>query len=511
MSYLEFRQICKSFPGVRALHEVSFGVDQGSVHALLGENGAGKSTLLKILSGMYRADTGEMLINGQPRAFANTSEALAAGVAVIYQELQLVPQVSVAENIFLGHLPRLAGVVRRGDLNREARKYLQILGEDVDPRTRLGDLPIGVRQMVEIAKALAREAKIIAFDEPTSSLSSRETDRLFAVIEQLRKSGKVILYVSHRMDEIYKICDAGTVLRDGKHVETFPKIKEVSRDTLVQRMVGREIKDIWGYRSRPAGAIALEAKGVTGPGVRKPANVTIRRGEIVGFFGLVGAGRTELMKLLVGANRRTSGTVSIDGQSLSGSGPGEAVRKGMIYCSEDRKKEGIVPIRSVSENTNLSVRRLFSPLGVLINYPHEHRNAEHFRQALSVRTSSIHKTIRELSGGNQQKVILGRALAEKPRVILLDEPTRGIDVGAKAEIYNIIYALADQGVAVAMVASELPEVMGVCDRIIVMREGEIVGEVPRAEATQEKLLAYALPVGPAHVKESIAAKGTALS
>ncbi len=495
MSYLEFRQISKSFPGVRALENVSFGVRKGSVHALLGENGAGKSTLLKILSGMYRCDSGTLAIDGSPVQFSSTTSALHTGVAVIYQELQLVPQLSVAENIFLGHLPQNAGILNRSKLNERATRYLKLLGEEVDPRKRLGDLPIGVRQMVEIAKSLAREAQIIAFDEPTSSLSSRETDRLFAVINQLKQSGKVILYVSHRMDEIYQICDAGTVLRDGKHVETFDDIQSVDRHTLVQRMVGREIRDIFGYRARTVGEPMFEAKNILGPGLTRPADLTIRRGKIVGLFGLVGAGRTELMKLLCGSTRRRQGTVQVDSKTLLGTGPAEAVRNGLIYCSEDRKKEGIVAVRSVSENANLSVRRLFSPLKMLINHSREHLVAEQYRKSLGIRTSSIHKLIRDLSGGNQQKVVLARALAENPKVILLDEPTRGIDVGAKSEIYNIIYKLAESGVAIAIVASELPEVMGICDRIIVMREGQIVGELNRSEATQEKLLAMALPVG----------------
>jgi len=490
---LEFAGISKSFAGVKAVDGVSFAVQPGSVHALLGENGAGKSTLLKMLSGALRPDSGQLLLDGRPQRFRGPADALGAGIAVIQQELQLMPDQSAAENIFVGHLPSRFGLIRRRAMNERAAELLARLGEHFDPRTRMGDLPIGVRQVTEIAKALAHEASVIAFDEPTSSLSSRETERLFAVIDQLRSDGKTILYVSHRMNEIFRLCDSGTVLRDGKWVTTYESLRSVTQDMLVQRMVGREISNIYGYRSRPLGKERLVAKGIAGPGLKAPVDLTVRRGEIVGFFGLVGAGRTELMKLLAGAVRRSAGTVELDGESLAGRGSVEAVRRGLIYCPEDRKKEGIVAIRSVAENTNLSVRRLFSPERAFISGQREIANAEHFRQALGIRTSSIHKRIGLLSGGNQQKVILGRALSEKPRAILLDEPTRGIDVGAKSEIYNIIYKLAESGVAICIVSSELPEVLGVCDRILIMREGRLVGETSRDDATQENLLALALP------------------
>ena len=494
--YLQFENLGKTFPGVRALQNATFGVAEGSVHALMGENGAGKSTLLKILSGAHRPDAGGCLrIGGSDHVFANTAAAIAAGVAVIYQELQLVPSLSVAENLFLGHLPSRGGILRRGPMFKESRRLLRLLGEDIDPRATLGSLPIGQRQMVEIAKALAHDAKIIAFDEPTSSLSAHESEKLFAVIRQLRDAGKVVLYVSHRMDEIYALCDAATVLRDGRHVETFDDLAQVSRDTLVQRMVGREISDLFRYRPREVGEVVLNVSGVTGRGLRGPASLSVRRGEILGLFGLIGAGRTELLKLLFGSVSRTGGTVAVDGRPLGRGGPPASIGRGMVLCPEDRKAEGIVAIRSVRENVNLSVRRRFSPLGFLISPRAERANAAESVRRLNVRTASLNTLLQNLSGGNQQKVVLARGLREQPTVILLDEPTRGIDVGAKSEIYEIIYRLAEGGVGVVMVSSELPEVMGVCDRALVMRDGRIAGRVERAEFTQERLLSLALPDG----------------
>jgi len=494
---LRFDSISKTFPGVRALQDVSFDVSSHSVHALLGENGAGKSTLLKILSGAYRPDQGTILLAGQPRVFNSTAQAIAAGVSVIYQELHLAPELSVAENLFLGHLPSKAGWLDRKTLYQKARQLLDFLGEAVDPQIKVGRLPIAQRQMVEIAKALSRDASVIAFDEPTSSLSSREVDRLFDVIRRLRDQGRAVLYVSHRMDEIYEICGAATVLRDGRHIETFPQIKQVTRDTLVQRMVGRTLGDIFHYTPRAHGPVLLEVKDLNGPGLSAPASFSVKRGEIVGFFGLVGAGRTELMKLLFGATHSTQGSVYLGGAKLRlTGGPTAAIHAGIVFCPEDRKKEGIIPIRSVAENINLSARRHFSRLRIFINSAREKRNAQQQVQSLGVKTPSLSQRVLNLSGGNQQKVILGRWLSEENiQIILLDEPTRGIDVGAKSEIYSIIYQLAQRGVGVVVVSSELPEVLGICDRIIVMRQGKIVAELPREQASQQRLLNLALPVG----------------
>jgi L-arabinose transport system ATP-binding protein len=493
MTALAFDRVSMEFPGVKALQEVSFAVQAGSVHALMGENGAGKSTLLKILSGAYRPTSGALAIDGQPRGFQTTADALAAGIAVIYQELHLVPEMTVAENLFLGHLPSRFGLVQRGELAAAARQQLERIGETISPDTKLGRLPLAQRQMVEIAKALTRGARIIAFDEPTSSLSDREVRRLFAIIRDLKAQGCAILYVSHRMEEIFELCDHITILRDGKHVETA-ELKSLTRDTVVQRMVGRKLADIYNYTPRPQGEGGLVVEGLLGPGLAEPCTFSAKAGEILGFFGLVGAGRTELLRLIYGAAAKTAGRVSLHGQPLEGESPREAIEAGIVLCPEDRKKEGIVAVRSVLENINLSARRRKAKAGGLINEPWERANARERIEQLRVRTPSARESIRNLSGGNQQKVILGRWLSETVKVILLDEPTRGIDVGAKSEIYTIMQDLARAGVCVLMVSSELPEVMGVADQIVVMRQGRIAAMVDRADATEEKLLRLALPV-----------------
>jgi L-arabinose transport system ATP-binding protein len=493
--YLRFESVGKVFPGVKALQDVTFDVCAGSVHALLGENGAGKSTLLKVLSGLYRPDSGRLLLGGAPQSFHSTMAAIRAGIAVIYQELHLAPDLSVAENLYLGHLPNTAGWVSKGTLVQNTMKQLQNLGEEIPPNTRLGSLSIGQRQMVEIAKALSRDAQVIAFDEPTSSLSSRETDRLFAVIRKLKEQGKVILYVSHRMDEIYEVCSAATVLRDGRHVQTFDTLEGVTRGLLVQKMVGRKIEDVFHYAPRPHGGVGLEVNGLIGPGLAEPATFSVHKGEILGFFGLVGAGRTELMKLIYGAVPPMKGSIKLEGQPLRVRRPADAIDAGIVLAPEDRKREGIIPIASVMDNLNLTARNRFSGLGFFIRDGKERQNASENVARLAIKTPSLRQPIKNLSGGNQQKVILARWLSSGVKVVLLDEPTRGIDVGAKSEIYSIIYRLAEEGVAVVMVSSELPEVLGVCDRIAVMREGSIVAFLTREEATQEKVLSLALPAG----------------
>jgi L-arabinose transport system ATP-binding protein len=490
---LAFDHVSKEFPGVKALDDVSFGVEAGSIHALMGENGAGKSTLLKILSGAYALSSGSLQIEGQSLAFKHTGDALAAGVAVIYQELHLVPEMSVAENLFLGHLPRRAGLVNRRALAAAARQQLELIGETIDPSTKVGRLPLAQRQMVEIAKALTRGARIIAFDEPTSSLSDREVRRLFTIIRDLKARGCAILYVSHRMEEIFELGDRITILRDGRHVETNA-LAQLNRDTVVRRMVGRDLADIYNYSPRPAAGSGLVVDAVSGPGLSEPCSFSAEAGEIFGFFGLIGAGRSELMRLIYGATVRTAGQVRVAGQIVEIKSPREAIAAGIVLCPEDRKKEGIVPVRSVLENTNLSARRRHCHAGVLIDEAWEQRNARERSEQLRVKTPSLQQLIRNLSGGNQQKVILGRWLSETVKVILLDEPTRGIDVGAKSEIYAIMQKLARDGVCVIMVSSELPEVLGVADRIAVMRQGRIAAIVSRAEATEEKLLRLALPV-----------------
>ncbi|MDR2455002.1 MAG: ATP-binding cassette domain-containing protein, partial [Deltaproteobacteria bacterium] len=356
--YLEFRGVSKNFAGVKALDEVSFGCAEGEVHALIGENGAGKSTLLKCLAGNYSPSAGKIIIGGKEAKFGSTSEALSAGIAVIYQELNLLAEGTVAENVFLGQLPsrRFTGgqMVDWGRLRADTAKALARLNLHFSPETKVKNLSIGQRQMVEIAKALSRDAKIIAFDEPTSSLSTREIERLFEVIAELRSHGRIILYVSHRMEEIFRICDKITVFKDGKFVATYPDVTHVTSEILVTAMVGRDVDDIYGYSPRPAGEARLEIRGLMAPGLRAPVSLTVRGGEIVGLFGLVGAGRSELLRAVYGGERATAGEVLVDGQKVRVKGPSDAIASGVVFCPEDRKSDGILGIHSVRDNINVS-------------------------------------------------------------------------------------------------------------------------------------------------------------
>lgn len=496
-SALEFCDIGKIFPGVVALDEVSFSCQKGEVHALMGENGAGKSTLLKILAGNYRPDSGNIVLNGKPAQFNSTGESLSAGIAIIYQELHLLPESSVAENIYMGQLPTRGGRIDWKTLYTNSRFQLERLGLDINPKATLKSLSIGQRQMIEIAKALTRDAEVIAFDEPTSSLSAREIDQLFQVIKDLKNEGKVIIYVSHRIEEIFRLCDKITVFKDGRYITTFNDMKAVTHDDLVRAMVGRNVGDIYGYPPREHGPISLEVKGLMAPGLKQPASLTVRKGEIVGLFGLVGAGRSELLMGIFGGSKKTAGTVHLDGEELPIKGPLDAIAHGLVLCPEDRKAEGIIPIHSVRDNINISARRNKLIGGLVINNAWEKDNSQARIHDLNIKTPSDQQLMMNLSGGNQQKVILGRWLSEKIRCTLLDEPTRGIDVGAKNEIYNIIYKLAARGIAVVFVSSDLPEILGVSDRIVVMRDGAIAGELSHAEATEEKTLRLAMVNGAA--------------
>ncbi|SAK46956.1 L-arabinose transporter ATP-binding protein [Caballeronia hypogeia] len=491
--YLELEGITVSFPGVRALDGVSLSVRAGEVHGLMGENGAGKSTLLKVLSGVNKPMAGTLALDGVEHRFTSTREAIAAGIAIIYQELHLVPELTVAENLMLGAMPNRIGVLDERALVARAMKELERLGERIDPRTPVKNLSIGQRQMIEIGKALMRDARVIAFDEPTSSLSARETAQLFRIIDALRADGRAIIYVTHRMDEVYELCDRVTVFRDGKRIETFESVADLERDRLIGCMVGRSISDVYGYRPREAGDVMIEAKSLLGPGLKEPVSFAARRGEILGFFGLVGAGRSELMKLLYGAAKPSAGHVELKGKRVAFASPRDAVRAGIALCPEDRKQEGIVAIASVADNLNISARRHFSPARFLLDARRERALAQEYIAKLSIKTRSGETAIGTLSGGNQQKVILSRWLAEQIDVFLMDEPTRGIDVGARAEIYNLLYELAEAGRTVIMVSSDLAEVIGVADRIIVMKEGRIAGSLSKADATPDELIKLALP------------------
>ncbi|MDY0835767.1 MULTISPECIES: L-arabinose ABC transporter ATP-binding protein AraG [unclassified Pseudomonas] len=490
---LRFNGIGKEFPGVKALAQISFEARPHSVHALMGENGAGKSTLLKILGGFYPPNSGSLQLGERSVSFKSAADSIASGIAVIHQELQLVPEMTVAENLLLGHMPSRFGVVNRGAMVRKARELLKGLADEIDPNMRLGSLSLGQRQLVEIAKAMSRNAHVIAFDEPTSSLSAREIERLMVIIARLRDEGRVILYVSHRMEEVFRICDAVTVFKDGRFVRTFEDMAQLNVDQLVNCMVGRDIQDIYNYRPREHSGEALRVEGLLGPGLQEPVSLQVNKGEILGLFGLVGAGRTELLRLLAGLSRSTQGALVLHGQAQTFKTPRDAIAAGVLLCPEDRKKEGIVPRASVAENINISARRDHARFGWLIQGGWERANAQRQISALNVRTPSADQPILFLSGGNQQKAILGRWLSMPMKVLLLDEPTRGIDIGAKSEIYQIIHNLAASGIAVIVVSSDLMEVMGISDRILVMSEGALTGELTRDQADEARLLQLALP------------------
>jgi L-arabinose transport system ATP-binding protein len=491
-SYLQLDGITVRFPGVLALDQVSLEVRRGEVHGLMGENGAGKSTLLKVLSGVNHPVAGTLSLDGVEQQFTTTKAAIAAGIAIIYQELHLVPELTVAENLMLGALPNRFGVLDEKALVARAMRELERLGEKIDPSQQVKHLSIGQRQMIEIGKALMRDARVIAFDEPTSSLSSRETTQLFRIIRALKAEGRAIIYVTHRMDEVYELCDRVTVFRDGRRIDTFEAGVGLDRDRLISCMVGRSITDVYGYRTRELGDVQLDVKELLGPGLREPATFAARKGEIVGFFGLVGAGRSELMKLIYGAVKPSAGEIALKGKRVQFATPRDAVRAGVALCPEDRKQEGIVSIASVSDNLNISCRRHFSRFHVL-NGRKEAQTTREFIGKLAIKTRNGDTPIGTLSGGNQQKVILSRWLAEDIDVFLMDEPTRGIDVGARSEIYGLLYGLAEAGRTVIVVSSDLAEVIGVTDRVIVMKEGRIVGDLPKAQATPDALIKLALP------------------
>ncbi|MGZ2499566.1 ABC-type sugar transport system ATPase subunit/ribose/xylose/arabinose/galactoside ABC-type transport system permease subunit [Rhizobium beringeri] len=460
MAFLEFSNISKGYPGVQALANVSFTVEKGAVHGLMGENGAGKSTLIRVLSGDQAADGGNILIDGEEQRYGSVRDAFHAGVIVIHQELQLVPELTVAENLWLGRFPAKGGIIHSKRLIETVRSKLEEIGIDVDPSAKVASLSIGARQMVEIAKAVMLDARVIALDEPTSSLSSRESEILFSLIDRLKAKGTVILYVSHRLDEIFRLCDSLTVLRDGKLAAHHPQIAETTREQIISEMVGREISNVWGWRERALSDVRLEIKGLSGSRLPNPISFSVRQGEILGFFGLIGAGRSEMARLLYGADTRHQGQVTIDGIAVSPNNPKAAINAGMVLCPEDRKFDGIVQGRSIEENIAISSRRHFSPFGIL-SPRQEAALADRFIAKLRVRTPSRKQDIINLSGGNQQKVILGRWLSEQGiKVLVIDEPTRGIDVGAKSEIYEILYELAAGGMAIVVISSELPRSHG---------------------------------------------------
>lgn len=491
-SFVEFKEIVKSFPGVMALDKVSFKAEGGKVTALVGENGAGKSTLLKILNGDYMPDGGSYLIDGEEKHFKTPNEAIESGVSIIYQERQVIPFLSVAENVFMEKLPvNGSGLIDFKTLNIKTQAIIDEFKLPFKATARVKDLPVAFQQMVEIMKAYRRNPKIIAFDEPTASLSDAEIDALFEIIKDLKKKGIIVLYVSHRMKEIFQITDEVVILKDGKLVEQLAT-KDTNEMEIVHKMVGRNLGDIFMSldRNTKMGDVVLEVQNLVADNV-KDVSFKLKAGEVLGFAGLVGSGRTETMRAVYGADKHKSGKITINGKDVNIKFPEDAIENGIALCPEDRKDQGIFAKFSIKTNISVGIlKRLVS--GFFINTQKEVDLAAKGVQDLRVRTPSIDKLIGELSGGNQQKVILARWLAANPKVLILDEPTKGIDVGSKSEIYQIICDLAKEGIGVIVISSELTEVLGVCDRIVVMCQGRITGELLREEATDKKVLTLAM-------------------
>lgn len=496
---LEARRITKRFPGVIALNEVSFSLAKGDVHSLCGENGAGKSTLIKVLGGVLTHDTyeGELLVDGKPVQFRSIRDAEAAGIAVIHQELALVEEMTVAENVYLGNEPARYGFVNHDKMYVDAQRVLEQFGLDIDPTARVGDLGVGQRQLVEIARALAKRARILILDEPTSALTEREVQLLLKIILDLRERGVSSIYISHKLDEVFHISNTITVLRDGQSLASYPAA-DVDESRLVQDMVGRKVDELYPARSGKTGNVLLDVSGLSvavekGEAPRlKDISLQVRAGQVLGIGGLMGAGRSELLMHLFGCyGVRTAGTVSFLGQSLPQNDPPLSVRRGLVLVTEDRKRYGLSLEAGVGFNQSLSALKDLSVLG-FVDTDRELEQNKHFMQSLSVKAASLEVAVGTLSGGNQQKVVLGRALMTKPRVVLLDEPTRGIDIGAKSEIYALIRKLTDQGLAVLLVSSELPELMGLADKIMMLSEGQIGGVYDADSVTQAELLSSAM-------------------
>ncbi len=488
---LQFNHITKVFPGVRALDDVSLEVYPGEVLALVGENGAGKSTLLRVMNGDYHPDGGALSFEGQPITFA-TPRFHAVGVRVIYQEPEILMDLSVGENVYLGELPRRGkGVVDWNGLYQQAGDALNRLGVGhvISPRAKAGSLSAAQRQMVEIARAIKSQVKVLALDEPTSSLSESDSEQLFEIVNQFRRAGVAIIYVSHRLPEILQLADRIAVLRDGKLV-AVRKAAETTESELVSLMVGRELVRRFDHDTYTQPEVVMKVEGVTTEKVRD-VSFELHRGEVLGFAGLVGAGRTDLAKALFGADRLIRGKISVKGKPVDLRHPQQAIRAGIGFTPEDRKKEALVLSRSVRENIALVVLRSISRLR-FVRRGTEQKMVQELVDSLRVKTPSVDQEVSKLSGGNQQKVVLARWLARKPDVLILDEPTRGIDVGAKVEIYKLIHELARQGMGVVFISSELPEVLGVSDRVIVMQNGHVTGEMPAEGATEEAVLRLAM-------------------
>ena len=484
---LELRTISKAFGAVVALANASLTLRRGSIHALVGENGAGKSTIVKIIAGLYQRDTGDFDLDGESVNFTSTAQSKAAGIAVIYQEPTLFPDLSVTENIFMGRQPTLSlGRIDRRLMRQQALGLFARLGVRIDPDRPTQGLSIADQQIIEIAKAISLDATVLVMDEPTAALSGVEVDRLFAVARSLRDEGRALLFISHRFDEVFDLCDTVTVMRDGEYIDTSA-IADTTVEQIVRRMVGRDVTTLFPKEETTIGAEVLRVDGLTEAGVFHDVSFGVRSGEIVALAGLVGAGRSEIARAVFGVDPYSAGTVSIAGARVPKRNPAAAMRLGLALVPEDRRKQGLVLESSVARNTTMAIRRSLAGFGLLFS-PAENRAAREWASRLEVKAATLDTEVGTLSGGNQQKVVLAKWLATNPKVLIVDEPTRGIDVGTKAEVHRLLSRLAGQGMAILMISSELPEVLGMADRVLVVREGRITAEIDRADATAESVM-----------------------
>jgi len=477
---IRVENISKTFPGVKALDNVRMTVKSGEVHALVGENGAGKSTLIKILTGAHQMDHGgSIFLHSQPVQISGPAEAKAMGIGAVYQDVMMAPHLSVGENFFLGKLPRKSGVIDWEHVYSKTAEILKSLDIDVNPRLRVKDLTIGLQEMVSIAKIIHEDAKVIIFDEPTALLATEEVELLFKLIRQLKTQGCAIIYISHRMEEIFTMCDTVTVLKDGGYVNTVP-VASVDENSLIAMMVGRKLEDMYNIAHGEKGNIALEVRDLKRDGVFDSINFSIRKGEIFGLYGLVGSGRTEVMRCITGADKRDGGEILIHGKPVNVRSPKSSIEHGIAFLTEDRKHQGLGMNLTIKMNTNMASYKKISRFGV-VSLKKEIDRAEHFRKEIRIKTPSINQLIRNLSGGNQQKVVIAKWLACDSDIFIFDEPTVGVDVGAKVEIYHLVEDLLKRGAAIIIVSSYLPEVMGLSDRILVMSEGRPTGIVERKD------------------------------
>jgi inositol transport system ATP-binding protein len=488
---LEVEGLRKEFPGVLALDGVSLGVQAGTVHAVMGENGAGKSTLMKIIAGVHPPDGGTVRLRGRPVHLGSPREALQQGIAMIHQELNLMPSMTVAENVWIGREPlNRLGFVDHAELRRRTAELFRRLGIDTDPSLRVGELSVAERQMIEIAKALSRDADLLIMDEPTSALTQKETEHLFGIIRELKAQGKGVLYITHRLNEVFEVADEISVLRDGRRIGTRPA-SETTPDELIRWMVGRELTQLFPRGEAAAGRVVLSVRGLGLEGRFREVSFDLRAGEILGVAGLIGAGRSNLAETLFGLTPASSGTIAIDGRVIGIAHPSDAVKQGMAFLTEDRTESGcFLPLDVLSNLTLAALNRRFVRAG-FVRHAEAASECQRVSASLRLRTPGLDEPVMNLSGGNQQKVLIGRWLLTGPRILILDEPTRGIDVGAKAEIHRLIADLARGGAAVLMISSDLPEVLGMSDRIMVMHEGRVTGFLDRHEADQVRIMTLA--------------------